>query len=61
MFEKYADELCKKEAARYINTTPENLSTMQSSKRYDLKPYKKADGKIYFKRAVLDEHVKKDL
>lgn len=61
MFEKYADELCRKTAAEYLNKTPECLTTMDSVKKYDLQPFKKEDGKVYYYRSVLDEFVKKDL
>ena len=61
MIENYPSELCRRIAAEYINSTPGSLATIDSTKQYDLKPFKKEDGKVYYRRVVLDEHVERDL
>lgn len=61
MIDKYPDEFCRVEAASYIDSTPGSLATIDSTKQYDLKPFKKTNGKVYYHRSVLDEFADLDL
>ncbi|SJZ44014.1 hypothetical protein SAMN04488128_101226 [Chitinophaga eiseniae] len=61
VFEKHEDELCREKAAKYLRTTPRTLATIDSTKQYDLKPFKKKDGKTYYYRSVLDAFAEADL
>lgn len=61
MFEDYAVELCRKCAAPYINRTVSTMITYDSRKKYDFKPFKKPDGKVYYYRKELDKYADEDL
>lgn len=49
-------ELIRKEAAKFINTTPATMRVWDSRKKHNLQPIKKPNGRVYYRVSVLKAH-----